>query len=164
MKEYNNKEFYNIVNDILDHKEFLKLKDITHHGITRYEHCLRVGYYTYLVTKGLRLNYIKATRAAVLHDFFIDEVASENSINRLRRHSNYAFLNAKKYFILGDLEEDIIKRHMFPITFTPPKYLESWVVDIVDDFAAVYERCHSTRNELRAATTFLFLLVISIFK
>ena len=164
MKKYNNDEFYNIVCDILDNNEFLRLKEIAHHGITRYEHCLRVGYYTYVVTKTLRLNYIKATRAAVLHDFFIDEVKDENSINRLRRHADYAYFNAKKYFEIGDLEEDIIKRHMFPITFLPPKYLESWIVDILDDFAAIYERCHSTKNELSAATTFLFLLVLSIFK
>ena len=164
MKIYKREEFYTIVNDIINNDEFLKLKNISHHGITRYEHCLRVGYYTYIVTKSLGLNYIKATRASVLHDFFIDEVSDMNSIFRLRRHSNYAVMNAKKYFEIGDLEEDIIRRHMFPITFVPPKYLESWIVDIIDDFAAIYEKSVSTKNEFSAATTFLFLLVLSIFR
>ena len=59
------------------------------------------------------------------------------------------------------MQEDIIKTHMFPITLTPPKYLESWIVDIVDDIAAVYEKVFSVRKELSAATTFLFLLLIN---
>ena len=53
---------------------------------------------------------------------------------------------------------------MLPVTFTPPKYLESWLVDIIDDFAAVYERTYTTKNELSAATTFLFLVMVNFIK
>ena len=159
--KYKKSEFYRIVDPILNHKEFRELKTITHHGITRYEHCLRVAYYTYLVTSFLHLHYKEATEAALLHDFFTDEVVEENFIKRLTNHPNIAFLNASKYFKLNKMQEDIIKTHMFPITLTPPKYLESWIVDIVDDIAAVYEKVFSVRKELSAATTFLFLLLIN---
>ena len=54
-------DFYDIINDIYKHDEFMKLNDCRHHGITRYDHCLRVSYYTYLITKALHLNYKEAT-------------------------------------------------------------------------------------------------------
>lgn len=164
MEKYNNLEFYDLIQPILDHKEFQKLKKIKHHGISRFDHCMRVSYYTYLVAKGFGLNYKEATVAALLHDFFTDEVSDENSISRLRKHPSFAVENAKKYFALSPLQEDIILRHMFPVTLTPPKYLESWIVDFIDDLAAIYEQSHSTRRELSAATTFLFLFLIQYFK
>ena len=164
MEKYHNLEFYKIINPILDNKEFLKLKSITHHGITRFDHCMRVAYYTYVITKGMNLNYKEATEAALLHDFFTDEVKNEKGIARLRKHPSFAVRNAEKYFSLSDMQVDIIKTHMFPVTFTPPRYLESWIVDIIDDFAAVYEKSYSTKKELSAASTFLFLLVLQYFK
>lgn len=156
-----NNEFFSIIKPIINNCEFDKLKDIRHHGITRYDHCMRVAYYSYIVTKFLRLNYKDTTEAALLHDFFTDEVVEENFIKRLTNHPNIAYSNASKYFKLNKMQEDIIKTHMFPITLTPPKYLESWIVDIVDDIAAVYEKVFSVRKELSAATTFLFLLLIN---
>lgn len=159
MKKYSNYEFLNIVSPILENIEFERLKNVDHHGITRYEHCLRVSYYTYIITKYLGFNYEEATIAALLHDFFTDEVCEDNGIQRLRKHPTYAVENAKKYFSLTLLQEDIIKTHMFPVTFLPPKYLESWIVDIVDDIAAIYERIFSIQKEIKAALIFLFVLL-----
>lgn len=164
MKKYDNNEFYNIINPILQNEEFLKLKKIAHHGITRFDHSMRVAYYTYIVTKEMNLNYKEATIAALLHDFFIDEVKDMNSLSRLRKHPSYALENAKKYYELNDMQEDIIIHHMFPITLTPPRYLESWIVDIIDDIAAFYEKGLSTKRELSAANTFLFLLILQYLK
>ena len=156
--------FYDIVDQYIMHDEFKKLKNINHHGITRYDHSLRVAYYTYIVTRFLHLHYKEATKAAVLHDFFTDEVEEERSLFKLRRHPKYAVDNALKYFELNELEKDIISTHMFPVTFTPPKYLESWIVDIIDDICAVYEKVHCVRRELRAAFTFLFIVFINYIK
>ena len=44
-------EFDSIINDIKNHPEFLKLKDEFHHGISRYEHSLRVSKMVYQMTK-----------------------------------------------------------------------------------------------------------------
>lgn len=156
-------EFNEIIKPYLI-EEFDKLKDINHHGITRYDHSIRVAYYTYFVTKFLGFNYEEATVAALLHDFFTDEVENELGIFKLRRHPKHALNNASKYFYLTDLQKDIISTHMFPITFTPPKYLESWIVDIVDDISAIYEKAYSLRKEISAATTFLFILLMNYIK
>ncbi len=161
MKKYKNDEFFNIIDKIISNEEFSKTKEIDHHGITRYNHCLRVAYYSFLITKFLHLDYKKVTEAALLHDFFIDEVEDKNFYGRLTKHSKYALVNASKYFDLNDMQKDIILTHMFPVTFTPPKYIESWIVDLVDDIAAIYEKFYSVRLEMRAAFTFLLLLFIN---
>ena len=164
MKKYINDEFNDICFDILNLDEFKKLKNISRHGISRYNHCLRVAYFTYKVTKLLHLNYYEATRAALLHDFFTDEVDSDNSLRKLQKHPLFALENAKKYFDISLLQEDIIVTHMFPITLKLPKYLESWAVDLLDDIAAVYERYFSIRKQLNAASIFIFLVIINYIK
>ncbi len=156
-----NTEFYKLTKDILINKEFNKLRYINHHGITRYDHSLRVAYYTYIITKKLHLDYYKATKGALLHDFFIDEVSSMDGVSRLRKHPTYALINAKKYYDLSPMEEDIIKTHMFPVTFRPPKYLESWLVDIIDDIASIYERSYSIKNELATSLSVIALMFIN---
>ena len=160
MNRYND-EFFQIIQPIMENSHFKKLDTIRHHGITRLDHCVRVAYYSYFVTKLLRLNYVDVTIAALLHDFFIDEVKDKNIVQRLVKHPMFAYKNASKYYILSDMQKDIILTHMFPIVPKPPRYLESWIVDLVDDFAAIYEKIYSLRKEMRAATTFLFLLLIN---
>lgn len=164
MSNYSNEEFLYIISHILDNEEFMKLENIRHHGITRFDHCMRVAYYSYIISKILRLDYQQVTEAALLHDFFTDEVKDKNMIVRLVKHPYIALDNAKKYYRLTPMQEDIIKTHMFPITFIPPKYLESWIVDIIDDISAIYERVACTKKEISAAMSFLFVLLLNYFK
>lgn len=164
MCKYNNYEFKRLIKPIIDNKEFQKTKTIQHHGMTRYDHSLRVAYFSYLITKALRLDYKETAEAALLHDFFTDEVVNKNAVAKLRKHPVHAVENAKKYFELSEKQEDIIKTHMFPVTFTPPKYLESWIVDIVDDVAAIYERTYSVKKDLKSATAFIIVLLLHFIK
>ena len=156
---YMNDEFYSIIDEIISNDEFNKTKNIRHHGITRYNHSLRVAYHTFKITKKLKLNYQEATKAALLHDFFTDETETLHPLKALRKHPEYALENAKKHFNLTELQEDIIVKHMYPITKKMPKYKESWIVDIVDDICSLYERTYSINNELKTASTFLFIFL-----
>lgn len=158
-------EFYNLVDEYINHPKVLEMKEYTHHGIRRYDHCFRVAYHTYKITKYLHLNYQSATKAAMLHDFYTDELDEEKSkIKRYRIHPKIAAQNAKKYFKITDMEEDIIVRHMFPVTFTPPRYLESWIVDLVDDFASVYERCYSMKMDIKSYANVFAVIILSILR
>lgn len=161
---YLNKEFNSIITDIINNEEFQKMKIITHHGITRFNHSLRVSYYTYLVTKKLKLNYIDATRAALLHDFFSCETENMKTKKALKEHPRIALENSKKYFQLSKMQEDIILKHMYPITTKMPKYKESWIVDIVDDIASLYEKTYSINSEVKTAINFIFIMLIIRFK
>ena len=164
MNKYKISEFHRIVKPLLDSCPFEETKKNKHHGITRYEHSMRVAYFSYIVTKLLRLDYKETTEAALLHDFFTDEVKEKNGIARLRQHPSCAVENAKKYFELSAKQADIIKTHMFPVTFTPPKYLESWIVDLVDDVASIYERGKTMKNEIKTAVSFVFVFLINYIK
>ncbi len=158
-------EFYNIIDEYINHPKVLEMKEYTHHGIRRYDHCFRVAYHTYKVTKFLKLNYVSATKAAMLHDFYTNELDDEKSkIKRYRTHPKYAVENSKKYFNINEMEEDIIKRHMFPITLTPPRYLESWIVDIVDDITSLYEKCCSTAKDLKSTANVLTVVILSFLR
>ena len=63
------KEYYSIVEDILDNEEFNKLRNIEHHGITRFDHSMKVSYYSYVIAKKINFNYKEMARGALLHDF-----------------------------------------------------------------------------------------------
>jgi uncharacterized protein len=44
-----------------------------------------------------------------------------------------------KHFELNDIEKDIIVKHMWPLTFIPPKYQESLVVTFADKYVSSRE-------------------------
>ena len=143
------KEFLEIVQPILDLEEFNNTKFQKHHGITRYDHSMNVAYITYVVTKNLKLNYKEATFAALIHDFFNDEVKDENGYKRLVDHPKHALKNAMRYFELTDLQKDIIAKHMFPVTLTPPKYKESVLVSLIDKYSSINERVYSSLRDVK---------------
>lgn len=165
MKNYTDKEDYtSLVQDILEHKEFKKLGTIVHHGNNRMDHSLRVSYYSYKIGKVLTLDYRQIARGALLHDFFFEVNEGEEKKTKLKnlmKHPEYALENAKEYFELSDLESDIILTHMFPVAPKVPKYLESWLVDLVDDFVSIGERCYVMRHQLSAAMSFMFVCFLN---
>lgn len=165
--KYKDKDYINIVSDILEHEEFGKTKEIMHHGLNRFDHCMRVSYYSYKVTKLLRLDYEEVARAGLLHDFFFvdnNEVDKTKRIDVLINHPKYALTNSKRYFELTPKEEDIIATHMFPVCPTAPKYAESWIVDIVDNVVAVGEAFYATRKHLGVAMNFLLLVILNYWR
>ena len=155
-----NKNYNDIVLDILNHDEFNKLKDIEHHGLNRFDHSVRVSYVSYKVARLLKLDTTKVTRAALLHDFFFEDNKNKSSKEKnsnMKNHPKIAACNADKHFGISELERDIIETHMFPITFKAPRYLESWLVDFIDDGVSLYEKGYSISKELSTAAIFLMI-------
>ena len=137
----NDHEYIQIVGHILDSDHFHKLKTIEHHGITRYDHSIKVSYYSYKVAKILKLNYEDTARGGLLHDFFLsaEERNMKERFVSTFNHPKKAALYASTIFHINDREADIIRSHMFPVNVTIPKYAESWLVDIVDKTIGAYE-------------------------
>ena len=160
MKIYQDNEFNKIICEVSNNKEFQKLKKVKHHGINRYEHSVRVAYYTYKITKILHLDYKESTIAALLHDFFQEEVSDKNFVVRLRKHPGIAVKNATQYFKLNEKQIDIIKTHMFPIGKKVPKYLESWIVDLVDDVASIYEKSFMIKANMKLSFNLIVMLLV----
>ncbi len=163
-KYYEDREYLNKVCDILENDEFQKMEHIMHHEGNRFEHSVRVSYHSYQLAKLFRLDTNKVARAALLHDFFLEDnqnATKKEKAYTLIYHPEYALENAKKYFELSSLEEDIIVSHMFPIGKHVPKYFESWLVDIVDDFASIYEKTTVVRRQLSTAMCFLIMVLVN---
>lgn len=157
-----NIEFVSIVSDIIDNDKFKKIKECRHHGITRYEHSLRVAYYSYLITKKLKLNYIETARGGLLHDFFVlNDLGEKEQKLSAFVHPYKALNNASNHFDLTNLEKDIIINHMFPtLPHKIPKYLESWIVSSVDKLVAIYEFYYSYGKTFAYKFSKLYIMLL----
>lgn len=155
-----------IVNNILDNEEFMKIKKIEHHGISRFDHSLKVSYYSYKIAKALHLDYEQTAVGGLLHDFFL---SPENRTQKERMksvfiHPKKAVKMAKSQFELTKKEEDMIRSHMFPINLSVPKYAESWIVSLVDKCVATNEFAIKFRFRLKYAYNLFLLFAISFIK
>ena len=166
MKKFDNDiEYLNIVDDIMQNEKFIKLTNCIHHGTNRFEHSLRVSYYSYKVTKHLKLKYKETARGGLLHDFFEnDDLTPQKQKLSMFYHPYKSLENAKKYFDLTNIEEDIIINHMFPtLPHKIPKNIESWIVSIIDKGVAAYEFYESygksVAYKLQNAGLIIFLLL-----
>lgn len=138
------KEYKKIVKDILYNKEFKKRKEYNHHeNRSVYYHSLMVSYRTYKISKKLKLDYKSAAIAGLLHDFYYEDW----QLNRRKgnileahgfKHASEALENSKETFpnLMNKKIENGIKRHMFPLNFIPPLYLESWIICLVDKYCS----------------------------
>ena len=157
--------YLNIVNHILENKEFNKLDNINHHGITRLDHSIKVSYYSYVLTKHLKLDYKSVARAGLLHDFFISEnVKLKEKAKSFYIHPKYAKENANKHFNLNNKELNIIESHMFPIYTKIPKYIESWIVSIIDKSVAAFEFYKKYSTKISYTMNVLFLIIVNNLK
>ena len=144
MKHYP-KEFELIINDIIQNETVQKMKQFKqHYNTSCFEHCLHVSYFNYILCKKLHLNYTAAARAGMLHDLFLYDWRERQPDRKglhAFTHPQSALENSKKIFELSTLEEDIILKHMWPVTFKLPKYPESYIITLTDKFSAIYESC-----------------------
>lgn len=141
---YIDDDFFDCIYDILETPELESLEYLVQHKYsTRLEHCLNVAYYSYKMARALGYDYRSAARGGLLHDFYFYEGQGHNIPDKvekhLRSHPKTALENANKIFELNDIEKDCILKHMWPITFMPPKYAESRIVCTMDKYCATLE-------------------------
>lgn len=135
------KTFEQYTKDITDNSHFNKLKNELHHGISRYEHSMRVARWTYRVCNTFKFDNTKeVTRAALLHDFYInDDLQANGGPKALTEHPRIALRNSKKYFDINSVQEDIIVHHMFPCNLNIPESKEAFLVSLVDKGVSTFE-------------------------
>lgn len=130
-------QFTDTARPLLELPEVAKLSQYNHHrGKTRLEHVKEVAYLSFLWGKRLSLDCDAIVRGALLHDLFYYDWLHEGPRFHGFRHHNIALKNARKITLLTEKEADIIKKHMWPLTVVPPRYMESLVVSLVDTFCS----------------------------
>ena len=159
-------EYIKIVNKYLNNDKFQKTKDIEQHGTTRYEHSLKVSYYSYKLAKFLRLNYEETAVGGLLHDFFLsyNDMSGKEKLKAFFTHPKDAMQTASEEFNLTKLEKDIIRNHMFPTTPAVPKYMESWIVCFIDKCVATSEFSFKFRKQLRYSYNLFVFALLGLMK
>ncbi len=123
---------------------FTSEKTFLHHRETTvYDHSVHVAEVSLAIANSLPFSFDmnSLTRGALLHDYFLyhRNESVKTYVTHGYRHPIIAADNAKADYGINDIEENIIRRHMFPLTPIPPKYREAWVVCIADKCCATLE-------------------------
>ena len=135
-------EYETLIADLISHKKVASMRCFIQHGdVTTLAHSLNVSYLSYRICRSFGLDYRSAARGGLLHDFFLYDWHEENDYEGLHgfNHPKIALQNARKYFALNPKEEDIILKHMWPLTIRLPKSPEAFIVLMADNYAAMAE-------------------------
>ena len=131
-------EFMSIATPVLENPMVASLSRYPHHrGKTRLDHVKEVAELSFYWGNRLSLDCTAIVRGALLHDLFFYDWLHEGPRLHGFRHHTIALRNAHKVTLLSKREEDIIKKHMWPLTPIPPRYPESLVVCLVDTYCSI---------------------------
>ncbi|MDD3339273.1 MAG: phosphohydrolase [Lachnospiraceae bacterium] len=138
------REFYECIKDMLQHPYVQRMKNYIHHSSTDcYRHCVHVAYYNYRICRFFHLDARAAARAGMVHDLFLYDwrlhQAKTGDKFHAMTHPGTAIYNAKKYFDITPEEEDIMKKHMWPMTVIPPTTAEGVIMTFTDKFCGFCE-------------------------
>lgn len=138
-------DFFSLIGDLYDTPEFQGMAVYPQHGkINRVQHVMSVTYVSYTMAKRCKKADVRQTvRGSILHDlFYYDWHVAGDGSHRLHgyRHPGFALKNAIALNpAITEIEKNIIKRHMWPLTPTPPKYVEGLIVSCADKYCATQE-------------------------
>lgn len=148
----------NIVNkygkDILTSEKYNRSRSFIQHGRQSvFQHSIDVARMSIYLSRKLPFKFKEKeiVRGALLHDYFLYDW--HNRKIRLRKpgdikklhgftHPGIAMRNADRDFGLSEGEKEIIRKHMWPLTFSPPMCREAWVVTMADKVCSLKETIH----------------------
>lgn len=143
LKWQEDKEFLELIEDLIEHEDVKSLEKFVHHKVTnRLAHSISVSYSSFCWARRLNLNTRAIARAGLLHDLFFYESVTKNEVGgrgHNYEHPRIACENAMKITELSELEQDIILKHMAGTTLDVPKYPESLIVTLMDKQCAIQE-------------------------
>ena len=143
------KEVFALGRDIILTDEAQDMKNYTQHGTTSvFEHVLAVAKFSLIFAInlenvfGVRVDRKALVRGALLHDYFLYDWHKPSDRRRGLHgftHPAIACENAIRDFNIPPIEQDIIRHHMFPLTFFCPHSWEGWIVCMADKWCALCE-------------------------
>ena len=157
-------EFLHILEELVNNETVQEMKKYRqHYNTSCYEHCYTAAYYCYLICKKYNLDYVSATRAAMLHDLFLYDWRKRQDDRKglhAFTHGQIACDNACKLFDLNEKEKDIIIKHMWPVTLAFPRSIEGFILTFVDKYCAMQETFDVIKEKLFKHKTFRYIYTI----
>ena len=134
--------YFDCISDIIESDKVKQLDNWTQHNKTsRLQHSINVSYYRFIICKKMGWDYRSVARAGLLHDLYFYDWRVKKFLrsNHASWHPRIALDNARKICEINEIEEDCIKKHMWPCTIKFPRYKESYVLTFADKFCAAME-------------------------
>lgn len=137
-------EFMDKIERLLEEKRIKEMQNYIQHGsISCLKHSISVAYYSFWLVRKLhiRCDEVALIRGAMLHDYFLYDWHENERWHKWHgfRHPNFALKNAMEDFDLNEVEQEIIKKHMWPLTIVPPTCREAWIVNGMDTCTSLME-------------------------
>lgn len=165
--------------DILKSANFMSsAQNIQHGTMSVQRHSIQVAKYSLVIAKklGIKCNKRTLIRGALLHDYFLYDWHDPEHKGLTNLHGLYhpgiALQNAKREYKLSKQEQDVIKKHMWPLTVVPPTCREAWIVSMADKYCSLMEtfhvhkgysvkRTHARHQEVKKVPLFKKILRVS---
>lgn len=141
-------EIADLYNKLIHDPRLMQMRMFRQHkGVTTYDHSINVMNFSMKIANKLHFDDTHMHNlmiGAMLHDYFLyDYHVTKRHINgeiHAWYHPKAALANAVHDFRLNDIQKNIIRSHMWPLTFLhPPKSREACVVSLADKLCAVLE-------------------------
>lgn len=114
-----------------------------HGSVSCLDHCVAVARTSFWLSRrlGVPVETRSLLRGAMLHDFFLYDWHQPHDGHGLHgfTHPGTALRNASACFRLRPREQDIIAKHMWPLTVVPPRCREAYLVCLADKLCALKE-------------------------
>lgn len=131
--------------EICKNSRLLEAHQYMQHGTTSvFRHSVSVAYVSYYLALKWKasVDIDSLLRGALLHDYFLYDWHVKDASHRLHgyHHADKALKNALEDFALNEIEQDMIRCHMFPLNLTRiPRYKESWILCYADKLCSSAE-------------------------
>ena len=137
-------DFLTYADQLLQEASFQSMEAFIQHGsISCYQHSIAVAYYSFYFIQRLHIHCDEKAliQGALLHDYFLYDWHTDEAWHKWHgfRHPNFALNNALRDFQISEIEQEIIKKHMWPLTLIPPTNREAWIVNGIDTLSSFIE-------------------------
>lgn len=145
-----------LLQDLRTHPLVLSMRNYIQHGTTTtLDHAERVTRLVFRLAHGRRgIRLSPLVRAAYLHDFYLYDWHVPDPVHPHRwhgyHHADRACENAVRIFGISELEQSIIRSHMWPLNITRlPRCREAWILTLADKYCSLAETLHHRKRTAR---------------
>lgn len=130
--------FFDVLGEVCRDSRLLESHRYLQHGDTSvFRHSVSTAYLCYYLALKMNapVDIHSLVRGALLHDYFLYDWHEKDASHKWHgfRHAKTAWENALRDVPdLNEIEQDMIRCHMFPLNPVPPKYMEGWILCCAD--------------------------------